>query len=397
MKIALVVNAFPKASETFIYGHVKGLSEQGYSVTVITHAPGKDATFFPVLEQVMIQKAATFEKNWPARTFYLLLNWRVFLRNCVKIYPLQPNLQKAFILAFKLIPFTRTTFDLVLFEFSGLAVNYLDVLPFIRAKKIVSCRGSAEKIRPLVDKGRQESLQALGEKVELFHCVTQNMGATMIGYGIPAQKIFVNYPSIDTTKFTAQNRPLPSNQPVQIVSVGRINWVKGYPDALVAMRTLLDQGYDLQYTIIGPNDAKEQMAFMIQALSLQDHVFLPGAMDSNQIVDTLSKADIFLLPSISEGLSNAALEAMSMELPVVSTLAGGMNEVIKDGENGLLVGLFSPEQISQRIAFLIENPTEARKLGQNARKTVLDKFQIQHQIRVFSEVYQQLTTSSNWD
>ncbi len=222
----------------------------------------------------------------------------------------------------------------------------------------------------------------------------------MIGYGIPAEKIFVNYPSIDTTKFTAQNRPLPSNpkkQPIQIISVGRVNWVKGYPDALVAMRRLLDQGYDLQYTIIGPNDSKEQMAFMIQALSLQDHVFFPGAMDSNQIVATLSKADIFLLPSISEGLSNAALEAMSMELPVVSTLAGGMNEVIRDGENGLLVGLFSPDQISQRIAFLIENPTEARKLGQNARKTVLDKFQIQHQIRVFSEVYQQLTTSSNWD
>jgi glycosyltransferase involved in cell wall biosynthesis len=118
-------------------------------------------------------------------------------------------------------------------------------------------------------------------------------------------------------------------------------------------------------------------------------------MDSNQIVATLSKADIFLLPSISEGLSNAALEAMSMELPVISTLAGGMNEVIKDGENGLLVGLFSPDQISQRIAFLIENQTEARKLGQNARKTVLDRFQIQQQIRVFSEVYQQLTSSSD--
>ncbi len=163
MKIAIIVNSFPKTSETFIYGHVKGLLEQGYSVTVITHAPGNDATFFPVLEQVMIQKAATFEKNWLARTFYLMQNWSVFLRNCIKIYPLQPNLQKAFVLAFKLIPFTRTTFDLVHFEFSGLAVNYLDVLPFIRAKKIVSCRGSAEKIRPLVDKDRRKSLQALGK------------------------------------------------------------------------------------------------------------------------------------------------------------------------------------------------------------------------------------------
>ena len=87
------------------------------------------------------------------------------------------------------------------------------------------------------------------------------------------------------------------------------------------------------------------------------------------IPDLLSALDIFVLPSHSEGVSLALLEAMAAGLPVIATAVGGLPEVVTDGENGLLIPPKDPEALAQALARLLADPALAKKLGENARRT----------------------------
>jgi glycosyltransferase involved in cell wall biosynthesis len=94
------------------------------------------------------------------------------------------------------------------------------------------------------------------------------------------------------------------------------------------------------------------------------------------IVNFLRSSDIFILPSLAEGLSNALLEAMACGLPVVATNIGGTNEVIKNGVNGILVEPKNSEQLAQAILSLMKNQKYAYRLGINARKTITEKYSL---------------------
>jgi glycosyltransferase involved in cell wall biosynthesis len=104
----------------------------------------------------------------------------------------------------------------------------------------------------------------------------------------------------------------------------------------------------------------------------------------------LAEADAFLLPSISEGLSNAALEAMAMELPVVTTNAGGMAEAVRHETDGFVVRRRDAEAMAEHLARLAGDPELRRRLGRSARQRVRERFGIETQIRVFEEVYRSL-------
>jgi glycosyltransferase involved in cell wall biosynthesis len=104
----------------------------------------------------------------------------------------------------------------------------------------------------------------------------------------------------------------------------------------------------------------------------------------------LSEADAFLLPSISEGLSNAALEAMAMKLPLVTTNAGGMAEAVRDGTDGFVVDRRDSLAMADRLLRLAASPELRHRLGCYARERVREQFGIETQIRVFREVYESL-------
>ena len=84
----------------------------------------------------------------------------------------------------------------------------------------------------------------------------------------------------------------------------------------------------------------------------------------------LSLADLFVFPSRFEGMPNAVLEAMSHGLPVIATAVQGVDEIIRDGENGLLVPVEDPIMLSDAILRLLKNPDERRRLGSAARETI---------------------------
>ncbi|MCB9276519.1 MAG: glycosyltransferase [Lewinellaceae bacterium] len=107
---------------------------------------------------------------------------------------------------------------------------------------------------------------------------------------------------------------------------------KGYHYALDALRFLLHKGYNIHYTIIA-GGLSEEIHYQIKYLQLEDYTSIIPGLPQTEVFKKMAEADIFLLPSVEEGIANVVLEAMVIGLPVVSSDCGGMAEVVEDGVN----------------------------------------------------------------
>lgn len=394
MKLAIVVNSFPKISETFIFNKIAGLSKCGIDVNVITHNSNCDETFFKDKTSDLKLKItlSPLAIPYPKLLIQVLLSLPLLITIWPKLSQKSQSIKEKIKFLLLLLPLYKEKIDIIHFEYSGLAIQYLDVFDLLPAKTVVSCRGAAEQIKPLYDQNRRTDLTKLFQKVDLVHCVSHSMQKTLEKYDLPKQKAFVNPPSIDTSFFkrTQPYRGLNDSEELTIVSTGRLHWKKGFNYALGAIYLLKNKNIRLTYNIIGDGIELESLSFIVDKLGLNKMVHFKGALSSNQVKTALENAHIFLLPSLSEGLSNAALEAMSMEIPTISTKAGGMEEAIENGHNGFIVDLFSPMQIACSIEEAINNSEKCIEIGRKARETVINRFNIEKQIATFIDNYDKL-------
>ena len=279
--------------------------------------------------------------------------------------------------------------EIIHFEFSGIGINYLDTINYLNGRKVVSCRGTGEKLKLLVHDERKEKLRKLLMAADAVHCVSQDMCNTILPYTENAKKLFINFPSIDTRFF--RNEAIRKKLPVKtILSVGRLTFAKGYSTGLLAISILKQSGVKFKWIIAGGGSDYEQIVFQIHALQLQDDVILAGPKTRSEVKLLMQQADIFFLSSVYEGIANVVLEAMSMELPVVSTRAGGMAEVITHEKNGLLSNIYDHNSIAENLLRLCNDEALCELLGKNARTRVAECFNIEAQINKFEEVYQRL-------
>ena len=399
MRLAIVVNRFPTLSETFIFNKVVGLRRLGIDVTVHIYERQNHLSYYrKQLENKETEFVVTALMAWgsilfaPRLLFFVIRYPNASVKLLWQAIHLYGFNSRAFKAWQKSLPLAVRNYDLIHFELSGLAVQYLDALPLLAsAKLLTSCRGAAEQIVPLVNRKRADELTQVFSSIDRVHCVSVDMVCTAMRYGLQSEKSFVNHPSIDVDQFQRNKKYIPkSTPPYRIVSVGRLHWKKGYQDALVALKKLLLDGYQVSYEIVGGGPVEDELRYIIDDLELNDHVFLKGPQSAQFIRDLLEEADIFWLPSLSEGLANSALEAMSMELPVVSTTAGGMNEAIIDGQEGFLVPPYTPDAIVEKTKMLLQNPDLRCAMGKAARHRVKQDFNLQRQVERFVEEYEKL-------
>jgi colanic acid/amylovoran/stewartan biosynthesis glycosyltransferase WcaL/AmsK/CpsK len=395
VKVALVVNSFPVVSETFIDNHAAGLRAHGVDVTVVTADPANDAAMLAAAGGHQFDGAvrSIVLGRDPGRTLRALTrrglsarDWELGAAARTR-YGTTRRAVRAWLIALAL-----ADFDLVHLEYSGLAVAYADALPLLRpARLVVSCRGTQERIVPLIDAVRAARLRELFAIVDRVHCVSADMLRTCVSYGLDPARAFVNRPAIDPRRFT-RSSPLVARTtgPYRLISTGRLHWAKGLEFALLAVRGLVDRGLDVHYEIIGGGPEHDRLVFAVHDLGLAGRVTLRGRRSAAEVRAALETADVYVLSSVSEGVSNAALEAMAMELPVVTTNAGGMPEVIRDGVEGRVVPSRSPAAMAAAIAGLLANPSGRVALGRAARRRVENELSIDRQIAVFMAEYEAL-------
>ena len=175
--------------------------------------------------------------------------------------------------------------------------------------------------------------------------------------------------------------------------VGSLIWRKGYEYSLLALRKCIDQGIPIHLTICGDGRERERVLFAIEDLGLQRNVRLLGRQTPARIRDLLRASDVFLLSSLSEGVSNAALEAMACGTPVVSTDCGGMPEAITSGQEGWIVPMRDPKAIVAALTEAWHDPARRQAMGAAARERVLTQFDLREQLNAFQNLIQRATQS----
>jgi len=157
-----------------------------------------------------------------------------------------------------------------------------------------------------------------------------------------------------------------------IVTVGRLSVEKNQKLLIGAFSKIADKYPEYTVEIYGDGPLKEELQNQIDKLGLQDRITLMGRKE--RVKDYVKDAGIFVLPSNSEGMPNALLEAMAMGIPSIATDCpiGGSAFIINDHENGLLIPMNDEDKLSSAIESLIENQELADKISDNAHKVVVD-------------------------
>jgi hypothetical protein len=159
---------------------------------------------------------------------------------------------------------------------------------------------------------------------------------------------------------------------------------------------LSDRGYIFQCSIIGTGHLLQSLQARIDKAGLQGCVMLLGAKNQQEIRSLYSQSDIFVLACVvavsgdRDGMPNVLLEAMAMQLPVITTPVTGNPELVQNEWNGLLV----PEHDAQALALVMErliNDESPRSTRRNGRKTVIDSYDIHKQVTSLLNIFQQLS------
>jgi glycosyltransferase involved in cell wall biosynthesis len=126
---------------------------------------------------------------------------------------------------------------------------------------------------------------------------------------------------------------------------------------------------------------------MTHDLGIENKVYFHGLLKDIKLRKIYNNSDIILLPSLSEGISNTAIESMSMGKILISSNSGGMPELIKDGVNGFIFKKYDIFDFVNKVDYIISNVDNFQSLRQNARAHVQQNYRIEAQIEKFEEVY----------
>ena len=175
-----------------------------------------------------------------------------------------------------------------------------------------------------------------------------------------------------------------------IVSIGRLSPEKGHADLVEALRLVAARGRHVSTVLAGDGPARADIIRQIQAAGLEQWVHLPGYV--NEPARLLQDADLMALPSHTEGLPNAALEALAMEVPVLATNVGGTPEVVFDNETGKLVPARSPESLAAGILDFLDDTAKWKRWADQGRRMVEAQFDFNVRTKRLEALYTEIAS-----
>jgi glycosyltransferase involved in cell wall biosynthesis len=246
----------------------------------------------------------------------------------------------------------------------------------------------------------RQGLELAGARLSnwLADCVTTNAQAVRSfvhdNERCPLEKMVVIPSGIDTDRFAPlppadfkARLGLPSDRPV-VGIVTRMRVRKGVEEFLRAMAIVREQFPTACAVVVGEVALDDTLRPLVRELGLGPHLHLIGPRSDMPYV--LSAFDVFVLSSHDEGMSNAILEAMAMQRPVVATDVGGTGEVIRDRHSGRLVPAKDPAPLAAAIAEILGSPAAAAVIGTRGRQEVVERFSARTMVREMENLYAHL-------
>ncbi|RJS78239.1 glycosyltransferase family 1 protein [Candidatus Bathyarchaeota archaeon] len=242
---------------------------------------------------------------------------------------------------------------------------------------------------------------------DLIVTVSYAMKDELIKLGFPTEKIQVCYNGVDPQKYNPENvnsedvkkiresYGIKEDEPM-ILFVGRLVGVKGVDKLIMAMPHVLQKYPKAKLVVVGVGDLQEYLTNLVKIMRLQDIVKLNfNFISEEERILHYAACDVAVFPSLYEPFGIVALEAMSMERPVVVGAAGvsGMREIVVcrgEDQCGFHIDPSNPSDIAWGINSALENPEKRKQLGKNGRKRVLEEFTWDKIAERTIELYEQI-------
>jgi len=217
--------------------------------------------------------------------------------------------------------------------------------------------------------------------------------------GVPEQKIHVIHNAIDTCCFSeafpVQDATLSSvsrDSTLVAVVANMYSPVKGHATLIAAARHVCHHAPQALFLLIGDGTERPKLERQVKEAGLQKHFLFLGSRED--VPQLLASCDLFVLPSASEGLPNALLEAMAAGLPAIATSVGGVPEVIEHEVTGLLVPPSEPVALSKAILSLLNDEELRHRLARAGRERVVRHFNFDRLMDVLKTLYAELSDSA---
>jgi glycosyltransferase involved in cell wall biosynthesis len=231
-------------------------------------------------------------------------------------------------------------------------------------------------------------------QVDCFVTASTSIRSVLVEDGIPSSKIVAVYEGIDVHRIRAEPIAkihealwLPVHAPI-VGATGALTAEKGHRYLIDAAALVVQDVPDARFVILGEGDHRPALEKQIKDLRLEKHVFLPGFRAD--VLAFLRAFDVFVMPSLSEGLGTSLLDAMAASKPTVATHTGGIPEVVVDGATGLLVPPRDAPAMADAISVLLRDPALRDRMGAAGLARVQQVFSVERMVERTLEVYKTL-------
>ena len=398
MKICVLAHLFPARSETFVREHVMGLARRGHEVTVIAREVGDgiSAAEFTSLEAAGVR--CVYVGNLRSRLVLLVQGAISLLRTpglARALWRPAPWKRRALVLASRYAQeVARVAPDVVHIHFGSLAARVQRVTQGSSSfpPAVVTWHGYDVNALPkTLGNSLYRELFAAGWShtvgSRFIHTRLCRLGA------IPARVSIIPM-GIDLGRFTFRERQVHPQEPLSIISVGRLDDVKGHSYLIEAVGALVREGLPLKLVILGSGPNQPALQKQVSQQQLSDVVTLVGSVEPEMVVKAMHEADVFALTGVetaagkveSQGVVFA--EAQATGLPVIGSNVGGVPESVIDGETAILCPPADVAAVVNALRFFANNREVLAQYGRQARQFVEQHFSVHLMIDSFESLYQ---------
>ncbi|MDH4099356.1 MAG: glycosyltransferase [Nitrospirota bacterium] len=222
--------------------------------------------------------------------------------------------------------------------------------------------------------------------------VSEGQQKKILDLAIPVEKVSVIHNGIDLNgarppeKTGNLKRELGLGEAdILVMSAGRLSPEKNYGGLIDVAKLVTQKKHDVAFTVFGEGFLRGELEARVRQAGLEKKFFFPGFR--KDVKSSMAEADIFVLPSFTEGLPNVVLEAYAVKKPVVATAVGGTPEVVEDGVSGFLTRPEETEKMAEHILRLAGDPDLRREMGEKGHERVRAIFGFEDQTRKYEELY----------
>jgi colanic acid/amylovoran biosynthesis glycosyltransferase len=402
MKIAVIVKEFPTLSETFILNQITGLIDLGHEVDIYSRTKPIVTKYHSDVSQYGLLERTFYLEDVPVnKGLRVLKAFKSLIRN----FHREPRMLLSSLNIFKYgkqslslnllyaaMPFAGKRYDIIKCHF-GSNGNFGVMLKKMGIGRKFLTMFHGHDIRKGLQTGGN-MYRSLFEAGDCFLANSNYSFRNLISFGADPQKTLYHPGGIDLTRFSYRKQANLTEhpKPIVVLTVARLVPEKGLEYGTHAIRKLLERSPSLSliYRIVGEGPLEKSLKRLVGKMKLSDKVFFLGGMVQKEVLQEMSRADIFLLPSVEETLGVVLMEAQAIGLPVVATDVGSVGQVLKNGQSGYLVPSRDPDAIADKLLYLIEHRDLWPQMGRSGREFIEREFDIKSLNKRLVEIYEGL-------